>query len=60
MLYPFSFHNSPLVIVDVRVPFQFPAERVEDADETGSEKLRFVVFVEHAQDNALDGWKKAV
>ncbi len=28
------------------------------ADETGSEKLRFVVFVEHAQDNTLYSRKK--
>ncbi len=51
-----AFRNQAM---DMGVPFQVPAECMEDADETGGEKFRFVVFVEHAQDNTLYGRKKA-
>lgn len=42
------------------IPLQVPAKGMEDKNEPGSELFRFVVFVEHAEDNIPDSGKQAV
>ena len=40
-----AFRNQTM---DMRVPFEVPAKSVQDTNDPRSEKLGFVVFVEHA------------
>ena len=46
--------------VDMGIPFQIPAEGVEDHDKTGGEVHGFVLFEKHAGNNAVYSMKKAV
>ena len=42
------------------VPFEVATKGMEDADKTGRKALRFVFFMEHTEDDAACGRKKAV
>lgn len=42
------------------IPFQIPAKSMKDEDKTGREEFRFIVFVEHVEDDASDRRKKTV
>ena len=46
--------------VDMRIPLQVSAKGVEDEDKAGSEQFRFVLFVEHTENDTSDSRKKAV
>lgn len=46
--------------VDMGIPFQISTKSVKDEDETGCKKFGFIIFVEHAEDDASDGREKAV
>ena len=46
--------------MDMRVPFEIPAESMEDHEETGSEVHGFILFKKHTGDNAVYGMEKAV
>lgn len=46
--------------VDMRVPFEVPAEGMQDHNEARSEVHRFVLLGEHAGDHAGDSMKEAV
>ncbi len=46
--------------VDMRVPFQVPPKSMEDKDKPGRVVHGFVHFVEHTQNDAAYGMKKAV
>ncbi len=64
------FHNSPEAViretafgkktVDMRIPFERPAEGMEDADETGHKVPAFVQFMEEPEDDTADSLKKTV
>lgn len=40
-------HNYLLVIMDMWIPFQIPAESMEDTDKAGSKVFRLVKIEEH-------------
>ena len=42
------------------VPFEGPAEGMEDADETGYKVPTFIHFMEELEDDTADSLKKAV
>lgn len=44
--------------MDMRIPFQVPAESVEDADKTRGKVLFFIEVVEHAKYNRPDSMKQ--
>ena len=46
--------------MDMRVPFEVPAEGMEDHDETGSEVHGFILLKKHTGDNAVYGMEKTV
>ena len=46
--------------VDMRVPFQVPAEGVEDHDKAGGEVHGFIELQEHTGNDTGDGMEKAV
>ena len=46
--------------VDVGIPFEVTAKGMEDTDKTGSKAFGFIVFVEHTENDAFCGSKKAV
>ena len=46
--------------VDVWVPLKAAAKSMEDTDKTRGKKLGFIIFVEHAEDDASDRRKQAV
>lgn len=46
--------------MDVRIPFEIPAEGMEDHDKTGSKIHGFVLLEKHAGNNAVYGMEKAV
>ena len=46
--------------VDMGVPFQVPAEGMEDHDKAGSESQRFILFKKHAGNNAVDRMEETV
>ena len=46
--------------VDMGIPFEGPAESMEDTDKTGDKIFAFVQLVEHPEDDAADGTEKAV
>lgn len=46
--------------VDVGIPFEVTAKGMEDTDKTGSKAFGFIVFVEHTENDAARGSKKAV
>lgn len=64
------FHNPPEAViretafgkktVDMRIPFERPAEGMEDADEPGHKVPAFVQFMEEPEDDTADGLKKTV
>ena len=45
--------------VDVGIPFEVTAKGMEDTDKTGSKAFGFIVFVEHTENDAAGGSKKA-
>ena len=46
--------------VDMGIPFEVSSKGMEDTDKTGSKALGFVFFMEHTEDDAARGSKKAV
>ena len=46
--------------VDMRVPFQVPAEGVEDHDKAGSEVHGFIELQEHTGNDAGDGMEETI
>ena len=46
--------------VNVRIPFEIPAESVEDTDETRSEAFSLVIFEEHPGDDRVNGRKEVI
>lgn len=52
-----TFGNEAM---DMRIPFEIPAESVQDHDETGSEVFDLVDLKEHAGDDAINGMEKTV
>lgn len=64
------FHNPPEAViretafgkktVDMRIPFERPAEGMKDADETGHKIPAFVQFMEEPEDDTADSLKKTV
>ena len=46
--------------VDMRVPFQIPAEGMEDHDKAGGEVHGFILLQEHTGNDTGDGMEKAV
>ena len=42
------------------IPFEVTAKGMEDTDKTGSKAFGFIVFVEHTENDAAGGSKKAV
>ena len=46
--------------VDMWVPFQGSAEGMQDADESGDKIPAFIQFMEHSENDAAHGLKKAV
>ena len=46
--------------VNMGIPFQVSAKSMQNADEAGSKRFRFVLFVEHTGNNTVDGREKAV
>lgn len=62
------FHNPPEAViretafskktVDIGIPFERPAEGMEDADKTGHKVSAFVQFMEEREDDTADSLKK--
>ena len=46
--------------VDMGIPFEGPAESMEDTDEAGNKVFTFIKIVEKREDNTADGLEKAV
>lgn len=46
--------------MDVRIPFQIPAKRRKNTDETRSKKLGLIVFVKHASNHTVDSRKEEI
>ena len=46
--------------VNVRIPFEVPAECVENANKSGRKVFRLIHFEEHTADNIADGVKKTI
>ncbi len=63
------FYNSPEAVIgesafgkktmDMGIPFQRPAEGMQDTDETGDKVSAFVQFMEHSENDAANSLKKA-
>lgn len=64
------FNDSPEAVIgeaafgkktmDMRIPFEGPAEGVEDTDKTGDKISGFVQFMEHSENDTANSLKKAV
>lgn len=46
--------------VDMRIPFERPAEGMEDTDETGNKVPAFIQLMKKSEDDTADGLEKAV
>lgn len=52
-----AFRNKAM---DMRIPFEIPAEDMKDTNEAGSEVIRRINVLEHTENDISDGMKETV